>query len=70
MKFLQWLWKVLDGNKTWICAALVAVLSQPFIQQFMSAGLNEFLIWLFAALGGLSLAHKVKKGHLTAEKGH
>lgn len=60
LKFLKQVWAVLDGKKTYICSAIVAVLMFCKAQGWVDEPTANNLMALFAALGLASLRGAMK----------
>ena len=60
METINKLVKFLNGNKTLIGTFGLLVLSQPFAASW-DAGVVNILTWVFMAIGGVGVGHKITK---------
>lgn len=63
-------WQAINGNKTIICLAIVAILGKTIELGILEpTKYTELISWVFTALATGSFAHHVNKGYLGTEKG-
>jgi len=62
------IWTFLNGNKTLICSFILYALTLDLAKENINADVISLMEYIFLALGGASLAHRVKKGLTTKEE--